>query len=46
MNLRSSLLQLNHAEMVEGLVLINVNPCAEGWMDWAATKVNIFKSEK
>lgn len=27
--------------MVEGLVLINVNPCAEGWMDWAATKVNI-----
>uniref|UniRef100_A0A8C0USE2 N-myc downstream regulated 1 n=1 Tax=Cyanistes caeruleus TaxID=156563 RepID=A0A8C0USE2_CYACU len=31
---------LNHAEMVEGLVLINVNPCAEGWMDWAATKIS------
>lgn len=46
MNLKPSLLQLNHAEMVEGLVLINVNPCAEGWMDWAATKVNMFKLEK
>lgn len=26
--------------MVEGLVLININPCAEGWMDWAAHKVS------
>uniref|UniRef100_A0A7N5JXU1 Protein NDRG2 n=1 Tax=Ailuropoda melanoleuca TaxID=9646 RepID=A0A7N5JXU1_AILME len=26
---------LNYPDMVEGLVLINVNPCAEGWMDWA-----------
>lgn len=25
--------------MVEGVVLININPCAEGWMDWAAQKV-------
>ncbi|EMP29213.1 Protein NDRG1 [Chelonia mydas] len=32
---------LNNPEMVEGLVLINVNPCAEGWMDWAATKEEI-----
>ena len=34
-------LQLNNPEMVEGLVLINVNPCAEGWMDWAASKVSL-----
>lgn len=34
-------LQLNNPEMVEGLVLINVNPCAEGWMDWAASKVRL-----
>uniref|UniRef100_A0A8C0Q8C1 N-myc downstream regulated 1 n=1 Tax=Canis lupus familiaris TaxID=9615 RepID=A0A8C0Q8C1_CANLF len=33
-------LQLNNPEMVEGLVLINVNPCAEGWMDWAASKIS------
>lgn len=32
--------QLNNPEMVEGLVLINVNPCAEGWMDWAASKIS------
>uniref|UniRef100_A0A8C7ZUW1 N-myc downstream regulated 1a n=1 Tax=Oryzias sinensis TaxID=183150 RepID=A0A8C7ZUW1_9TELE len=31
---------LNSPSMVEGLVLININPCAEGWMDWAAHKVN------
>ncbi|XP_062836084.1 protein NDRG1 isoform X1 [Anolis carolinensis] len=31
---------LNYPDMVEGLVLINVNPCAEGWMDWAATKIS------
>lgn len=34
-------LQLDNPEMVEGLVLINVNPCAEGWMDWAASKVRL-----
>lgn len=34
-------LQLNNPEMVEGLVLMNVNPCAEGWMDWAASKVRL-----
>ncbi|XP_026559465.1 protein NDRG1 [Pseudonaja textilis] len=31
---------LNYPDMVEGLVLINVNSCAEGWMDWAATKIS------
>ncbi|KPP57422.1 hypothetical protein Z043_124849, partial [Scleropages formosus] len=30
---------LDYHTMVEGLVLININPCAEGWMDWAAHKV-------
>lgn len=31
--------QLDYPTMVEGLLLININPCAEGWMDWAAHKV-------
>ena len=35
----SLLLQLNEPALVEGLVLINVDSCAKGWMDWAATKV-------
>jgi len=34
------LFQLDYPAMVEGLVLININPCAEGWMDWAAHKVS------
>uniref|UniRef100_A0A672JHG2 Uncharacterized protein n=1 Tax=Salarias fasciatus TaxID=181472 RepID=A0A672JHG2_SALFA len=32
---------LNNPTLVEGLVLINVDPCAEGWIDWAASKVGI-----
>uniref|UniRef100_A0A8C9ZZQ1 Ndrg family member 3a n=1 Tax=Sander lucioperca TaxID=283035 RepID=A0A8C9ZZQ1_SANLU len=32
---------LNNPTLVEGLVLINVDPCAEGWIDWAASKVSI-----
>uniref|UniRef100_A0A672ST97 Protein NDRG1-like n=1 Tax=Sinocyclocheilus grahami TaxID=75366 RepID=A0A672ST97_SINGR len=31
---------LDHPAMAEGLVLININPCAEGWMDWAAHKIS------
>lgn len=36
--------QLDYPKMVEGIVLININPCAEGWMDWAAQKVIFFPS--
>ncbi|KAH0626610.1 hypothetical protein JD844_001690, partial [Phrynosoma platyrhinos] len=30
---------LTHANTVEGLVLINIDPNAKGWMDWAAHKL-------
>lgn len=38
-SLLSAALQLNHQDTVEGLVLINIDPNAKGWMDWAAHKV-------
>ncbi|XP_072303673.1 protein NDRG1a isoform X2 [Eucyclogobius newberryi] len=31
---------LDYPNMVEGVLLININPCAEGWMDWAAHKIS------
>ncbi|XP_052635263.1 LOW QUALITY PROTEIN: protein NDRG2-like, partial [Harpia harpyja] len=31
---------LLHPEAVEGLVLVNIDPHAKGWMDWAAHKLS------
>ncbi|XP_074469015.1 protein NDRG1a isoform X2 [Sebastes fasciatus] len=35
---------LDYPNMVEGLLAININPCAEGWMDWAAHKITGWTS--
>ncbi|XP_063042044.1 protein NDRG1a isoform X2 [Engraulis encrasicolus] len=35
---------VDYPTMMEGLMLININPCAEGWMDWAAHKITGWTS--
>ncbi|KAM4692379.1 protein NDRG3 isoform 2-T2 [Rhinophrynus dorsalis] len=35
---------LNHPDLTEGLVLINIDPCAKGWIDWAASKLSGWTS--
>ncbi|KAL6119026.1 ndrg3 [Pungitius sinensis] len=37
-------LSLNEPTLVEGLVLIDIDPCAKGWMDWAASKLSGWTS--
>ncbi|XP_041655147.1 protein NDRG3-like isoform X2 [Cheilinus undulatus] len=37
-------LALKQPGLVEGLVLINIDPCAKGWMDWAASKLSGWTS--
>uniref|UniRef100_A0A667X7V8 Uncharacterized protein n=1 Tax=Myripristis murdjan TaxID=586833 RepID=A0A667X7V8_9TELE len=37
-------LALNEPSLVEGLVLINIDPCAKGWVDWAASKLSGWTS--
>ncbi|KAJ8007558.1 hypothetical protein DPEC_G00095290 [Dallia pectoralis] len=33
-----------HQDTVEGLVLINIDPEARGWLDWAAQKISLLTS--
>ncbi|XP_043976776.1 protein NDRG3-like [Gambusia affinis] len=37
-------LALNKPSLVEGLILINIDPCAKGWVDWAASKLSSWTS--
>ncbi|XP_054464499.1 protein NDRG3-like [Anoplopoma fimbria] len=37
-------LALNEPTLVEGLVLIDIDSCAKGWMDWAASKLSGWTS--
>lgn len=34
--------QLIFPDLVEGLVLLNIDPNGKGWIDWAATKVALI----
>ena len=34
------LLQLNHPDMVDGLVLVNCSATKAGWMEWGYQKVS------
>lgn len=36
----SCLVQLIFPDLVEGLVLMNIDPNGKGWIDWAAAKVS------
>lgn len=38
--------QLIFPDLVEGLVLLNIDPNGKGWIDWAATKVSAYKCFK
>ncbi|CAH2292557.1 NDRG3 isoform X1 [Pelobates cultripes] len=35
---------LNFPNLVEGLVLVNIDPCSKGWIDWAASKLSGWTS--
>ncbi|CAK6981867.1 protein NDRG3-like [Scomber scombrus] len=35
-------LALNEPSLVEGLLLINIDPCAKGWVDWATSKLSVW----
>ena len=37
--------QLIFPDLVEGLVLMNIDPNGKGWIDWAATKVSAVHLE-
>ncbi|XP_054878175.1 protein NDRG3-like [Poeciliopsis prolifica] len=37
-------LALNKPNLVEGLILINIDPCGKGWMNWAVSKLSSWTS--
>lgn len=38
--------QLIFPDLVEGLVLMNIDPNGKGWIDWAATKVRVVRLDR